>query len=393
MAGYVFYTTAKISSLACTPGTKNTGSLHLTCRHKKLFYTTSWKLWDKKSSSATILSTCTTEFTMKTRKGSASLSKTVAGGLRVTAWEVKSGLGASSISTASVRILAVQFASKYTKTDSMWYQIGDPSTKKKWISYPHICAGDFRLVNLRAWKKRRCGDGTMKGPIDNSQTSLQLNKDEATGEIKIVEVRREWCHGFSETRRTSFTTIFPSDSHIRESSLVDNTPRLPRNVHTYTSGGHWKPSFQYYHSTSSTFCDLMQEPATHQVHIRFQSRQLNPPEAENLSDTFTSSETIFWTPAQGFNASDIDPLSILNPKAHLDIVAGTADERSLVYISGTRGKLKAIVLISFDPAITLTIDPPGTFEGRMDSGWLWEERPMHRDINMSLNFGIPRTFF
>lgn len=42
----------------------------------------------------------------------------------------------------------------------------------------------------------------------------------------------------------------------------------------------------------------------------------------------------------------------LNPPSHLGNVQGTADERSLVYVTGGCGKPQAIVFVNLDPAIS-----------------------------------------
>jgi hypothetical protein len=44
----------------------------------------------------------------------------------------------------------------------------------------------------------------------------------------------------------------------------------------------------------------------------------------------------------------------MNPPSHLGNVEGTADERSMVYVTRGRGSPQAIIFIAFDPAIKLT---------------------------------------
>jgi hypothetical protein len=50
-----------------------------------------------------------------------------------------------------------------------------------------------------------------EGPIDDRWTSLRLDEDETTGELKIVESRKEWYLGSSRSQITYYTTdiIFP----------------------------------------------------------------------------------------------------------------------------------------------------------------------------------------
>lgn len=45
-----------------------------------------------------------------------------------------------------------------------------------------------------------------EGPIDDRWTSLRLDKDESTGELRIIETRKEWYRGASTSQRTYYTT-------------------------------------------------------------------------------------------------------------------------------------------------------------------------------------------
>ena len=52
-----------------------------------------------------------------------------------------------------------------------------------------------------------------EGPIDDRWTSLRLDKDESSGDLRIVESRKEWHQGSGRSQRTYYTTrdiIFPS---------------------------------------------------------------------------------------------------------------------------------------------------------------------------------------
>lgn len=66
---------------------------------------------------------------------------------------------------------------------------------------------------------------------------------------------------------------------------------------------------------------------------------------------------VFWPPAQdpdGPPNEDLDAVyRLLNPPSHLGNVQGTADERSMVYVTGGCDKPQAIVFVGFDPAIRL----------------------------------------
>lgn len=121
----------------------------------------------------------------------------------------------------------------------------------------------------------------------------------------------------------------------------------------------------------------------------------------------------------------------MNPPSHLGSVEGTADERSLVYVTGNPEKPQAIIFISFDLAIKLaniqqwpgydrccatkyvhiegrggpgviSKDVEGMFDfGGIEDGvpdismsheWIWTERAMYRDINLGFHFGLSRGF-
>src|SRR6202034_1980162 len=53
------------------------------------------------------------------------------------------------------------------------------------------------------------------------------------------------------------------------------------------------------------------------------------------------------------NEHDDAIYKLLNPPSHLGNVEGTADERSMVSVTGARDEPQALIFISFDPAIKL----------------------------------------
>ena len=76
-----------------------------------------------------------------------------------------------------------------------------------------------------------------EGPIDDRWTNLRLDRDESTGELRIVESRKEWYLGSSRSQRTYYTTdiVFPKlvkdedmeMGDLRESSPEDSNFGLP----------------------------------------------------------------------------------------------------------------------------------------------------------------------
>ncbi len=63
-----------------------------------------------------------------------------------------------------------------------------------------------KTENKSMWRRQH-----QEGPIDDRWTTLRLDVDECSGELKIVEARKEWYLGSSKSQRTYYTTkiIFP----------------------------------------------------------------------------------------------------------------------------------------------------------------------------------------
>ena len=63
-----------------------------------------------------------------------------------------------------------------------------------------------KTENKSMWRRQH-----QEGPIDDRWTSLRLDEDETTGELKIVESRKEWYLGSSRSQITYYKTdiIFP----------------------------------------------------------------------------------------------------------------------------------------------------------------------------------------
>jgi len=68
-----------------------------------------------------------------------------------------------------------------------------------------------------------------EGPIDDRWTNLRLDRDESTGELRIVESRKEWYLGSSRSQRTYYTTdiVFPKlvkDEDMEMGDLRESSP-------------------------------------------------------------------------------------------------------------------------------------------------------------------------
>jgi hypothetical protein len=69
------------------------------------------------------------------------------------------------------------------------------------------------LSHLETAPKRRCWRRDEKeGPIDNRWNFLTLFQDEGTGQLKALEVRREWLWGQPHCRRIAYTSVIDFDA-------------------------------------------------------------------------------------------------------------------------------------------------------------------------------------
>lgn len=87
--------------------------------------------------------------------------------------------------------------------------------------------------NENMWRRQH-----QEGPIDDRWTSLRLDEDESTGELNIIEARKEWYLGASKSQRTYYTTdiIFPEPvkedldlSILPGANSLDSNFQVPTN--------------------------------------------------------------------------------------------------------------------------------------------------------------------
>lgn len=271
-----------------------------------------------------------------------------------------------------------------------------------------------------------------EGPIDDRWTSLRLQKDEATGRLRIVESRREWLGGTSHSRRTCYATdvVFPSADEVKTGGEAagesgrpgsgsggyslpdvplagllesDDKPnympapaRLPHNVHVGDEGAApflcGQTYLRSYFYASGTFLDLVDDPApaapyTQRLRLRALTRT-GAAAAPNVASLAPGRLTpgvepekepniiSMWPPAgPGANNNDVvdydarlaDVLQrTMNPENLCGAVQAVNDDRSLVYETGAAGEPKALVYISFDPAVRLAgMDYGGSLPGEL----------------------------
>ncbi|KAK8139782.1 F-box protein [Apiospora sp. TS-2023a] len=253
-----------------------------------------------------------------------------------------------------------------------------------------------------SWRRQHA-----EGPIDDRWGFLKLEKDEATGQVRIIESRKEWLSGQSGNRRSYYSTnvIFrdegegaadeepennvennlPDDplTMLLESSSNPNymlpTQWSPRGVHAGDDGtifGLSKTHLRSYFYPCGTFLDLVDDPSPsalceQRLRIRagkkMATKCLEVPEVstsssnQNVTGKGTTEEVynrvMMWPEELEFPCSDptLERISrIMNPQNHQGGIDAVNDERSIVYATGGAGtSLKILVWLSFDPAAKL----------------------------------------
>ncbi|EXL64449.1 hypothetical protein FOPG_19290 [Fusarium oxysporum f. sp. conglutinans race 2 54008] len=215
-----------------------------------------------------------------------------------------------------------------------------------------------------------------EGAVDERWTSLQLSKDEKTGELFIVETRKEWFPGNAGSQRTCYKKrlqfgqqeedpqtepVFPTppgstiDSFDEEewSSEVHTEERSREQIHfgdgstdakTYTLQECFVRS---YNPSCDAFIDLVSEAYNPEsaLQLRVQPKNQVPP-------------VIVWPRVQQAchrNKVSAQLQGIVNPIQPIRGIEWSMDERTLVY-SPTHiasGQLRPVILISFDPELVL----------------------------------------
>ncbi|EAQ92316.1 hypothetical protein CHGG_00551 [Chaetomium globosum CBS 148.51] len=262
-----------------------------------------------------------------------------------------------------------------------------------------------------------------EGPIDDRWTFLRLVKDEATGQLKAVESRKEWVNGRIIGRRTCYTTIINFDEMAEEDggSAISVTktqqgtgprrwPRSPHMVHPEDDGSAQgitltKCSVRSYYSGCQTAIDLVDDsgsfdPRDQQLRLRGSTRrpwtpgelaQSSLPAApegdqddealqRQIDNIYKSNASVFWPPKK--DPAVDDPAlaqlhAILNPPGFTGNTHGSWDERSIVYATGRVDKgLKALIFVSWDPSIRLADTTPYPGDLGIDRPESWAYSPM-----------------
>ncbi|KAI1662636.1 hypothetical protein F4813DRAFT_378216 [Daldinia decipiens] len=287
-----------------------------------------------------------------------------------------------------------------------------------WNSYYHCFRFPLHDPDLKNKQTMKTEDSWRRqhaeGPIDDRWSFLKLEKDEASGNINIIESRKEWLTNQSGSQRTYYITgvVFDQDSEV-DSTGVSLTPehsltfgrstgpvayldkpygsdyrfRSSENVHpgdnnsmalVYTRS---QTHLRAYQRCCSTYLDLVDDissggsSGSRCLRLRTGFRksrtywpsweylasndglESNPKSNEEPVYPYQPNRIYFWPPKQDESSRNpfIDDIyKILNPPGYQGGVNPTSDERSVVYAIGedTNG-LKALVYLSFDPAARL----------------------------------------
>ncbi|RMJ04961.1 hypothetical protein CDV36_014366 [Fusarium kuroshium] len=165
-----------------------------------------------------------------------------------------------------------------------------------------------------------------EGIIDVRWTSLQLSKDENTGDISIVEIHTEW--GFEVRRR--------GNTHVGDNQSDDTIYTL-RDC-----------PFHAYNPSCDAFVDLVYEKhgTGHLLKLRVRPKV----------DIVEQEQTVKLWPGKPHLSQPDDALDqlhdIINPSRSDDGVEWAMDERILVYApKPASGQLRPITLLAFDPGL------------------------------------------
>jgi hypothetical protein len=292
-----------------------------------------------------------------------------------------------------------------------------------WVSYYScfrfpLAKDGFRAVEVldpcrQLWRR----DHT-EGPIDDRWSFLRFFKDEATGQLKVLESRSEWLEGRITARRTYYTTPISFDrpathgtgsdisaTKTRQGAMPRRWPRDPHLVHPGDDSSTITPTkcpLRSYSAASQTFIDLVDDssspdPRDQRLRLRGGTRRpWTPGELAQLNaapatvakkgeqdheallrqiDALYRNETgLYWPPNQESPSVAADPAltslyAVLNPPGYAGNPHGSWDERSMVYATGgggVAGGLKALVFVSWDPSIYLSGTAP--FPGDLGIG-------------------------
>ncbi|CZR53305.1 uncharacterized protein PAC_03183 [Phialocephala subalpina] len=244
-----------------------------------------------------------------------------------------------------------------------------------------------KTENKSMWRRQH-----QEGPIDDRWTNLRLVEDESTGELKIVEARKEWYLGSSRSQRTYYTTdlVFPRLSKEEDAEDSVNSPSVSSS----------DPGLQYF-SLPAWVPDST---------LAAEEAALSSASSSSSAGTSDSSLAGLkkWGSSQrgmkgvgegphvdGRAAGDtINNAGTQSGKTYIDV--GEADRTVSIDRKG-KGKERCntapIVQVTAGCApinLQQKSTPAITKVGVGRGNWAWKERAMYQDINMGFYFGLDR---
>ncbi|KAL9026345.1 MAG: hypothetical protein Q9196_004980, partial [Gyalolechia fulgens] len=106
------------------------------------------------------------------------------------------------------------------------YEFDEP----EWLSFytcfrfPLNCPHPTTLKTLRIWRRHH-----NEGPINDLWTDLKLHKDETTGELFVMEARKEWIGDSTVQKRTWYRQTLPSRFPPPEGAIRDDDQEMVDN--------------------------------------------------------------------------------------------------------------------------------------------------------------------
>jgi hypothetical protein len=215
-----------------------------------------------------------------------------------------------------------------------------------------------------------------EGAVDERWTSLQLTKDETTGNLFIVETRKEWFPGNAGSQRTCYKKELHFDNQEEVPRPEPSLPTPPESTVDSLEEEEWSsedhieersnekihigdgPSdakaytlqecfVRSYNPSCNAFIDLVSEAynPNSTLQLRVQPRKQEP------------SVNIWPRDQETFHHDNISAQlqGVVNPIQPIQGIEWSMDERILVY-SPTHmasGQLRPVILISFDPEYVL----------------------------------------
>lgn len=203
-----------------------------------------------------------------------------------------------------------------------------------------------------------------QGANDERWDHLQLVKDEASGELHIVECRREYGPRSAHAQRICYTKVVSfegGEEQPSEELQTQSHPSWQHSDHHIGDDGSLGPMLsihkclvRFYNVSSKSFVDLV--AGSEQCSTESQLLRLR---VLARRDQNNGKRPRYWPPllssSDSPNGNIGDALhNIINTGGHPAVQYGI-DERTLVYAPGSSGDVgkRPLVLISFDPSIRL----------------------------------------